>query len=50
MIDYPKMYRILFNAITDALRQLEEGNTTNAIQILKSAQQTTEDIYIETTD
>ena len=47
MTDYPKMYRILFNAITDALQR---DNITDAAQILITAQQQTEEIYIATTE
>ena len=41
---YKKMYLILFNAITDALRQLPENH--RAARILKQAQQHTEEMYI----
>ena len=37
---YQKMYTTLFNAITDALAQLEARD-------LPAAQQTTEDLYLE---
>ena len=50
MTDYPKMYHVLFNAITDALRQMEDRNTSEAAQILISAQQQTEEIYIGTAE
>ena len=46
MIDYEKMYKILFNAITDALDELYKGCPTTAENILKQAQLATEDIYI----
>jgi len=40
---YKRMYLILFNAITDALRQLPEEHPAAAM--LRQAQQRTEDIY-----
>ena len=50
MIDYRKMYHVLFNAITDALNNIEKGNTNGATQILVAAQQQTEEIYIESNE
>ena len=38
---YQKMYTTLFNAITDALAQMEAQET------LRQAQQTAEDLYLE---
>ncbi len=50
-MNYKKAYLILFNAITDVIEILENGmvfsNTNDAINKLKSAQQTTEEMYIE---
>ncbi len=43
---YKKMYLQLFNAITDALALLEAGDADSAAQILASAQQRGEDLYI----
>lgn len=40
------MYTTLFNAITDALRLMEKGNSAGAIALLKRAQQSTGDQYI----
>lgn len=45
-VPYQKMYATLFNAITDALRLMEKGNSAEAIALLKRAQQSTEDQYI----
>ena len=45
-IPYQKMYTTLFNAITDALRLIEKGNSAGAIALLKQAQQSTEEQYI----
>ena len=45
-VPYQKMYTMLFNAITDALRLMEKGNSTEAIVLLKRTQQSTEDQYI----
>ena len=46
-----KSYLILFNAITDAIRELERDKVitpqkTKALDILENAQCQTEDIYI----
>lgn len=46
-VPYQKMYTTLFNAITDALRMLEKGNSAGAVALLKQAQQSTEEQYIE---
>ena len=41
------MYTTLFNAITDALWLMEKGSSAEAIALLKQAQQSTEEQYIE---
>ncbi len=46
MTDYQKMYTMLFNAITDALMQMEKQNYGAAKEILVSAQQEAEEIYM----
>ena len=43
---YRKMYTTLFNALTDAIRELEIKNYGRAEEILKKAQCDAEDIYI----
>ena len=45
-IPYQKMYTTLFNAITDALRLMEKGNSAGAAALLRQAQQSTEEQYI----
>ena len=45
-IDYEKMYHLLFNAITDALEQIEQQNFGSAKDLLIAAQQQAEEIYI----
>lgn len=45
-IPYQKMYTKLFNAITDALSLLEDGDLPEAKAVLKRAQQATEELYI----
>ena len=45
-VSYKEMYLKLFNSITDALNQPEQQNYGSAKDILISAQQTTEDMYI----
>ena len=47
---YRKMYYTLFNAVTDALQFMEDGNSAGAIALLKQAQQSTEDQYINTAE
>ena len=44
---YQKMYLHLFNAVTDALRALENGQTEHARLLLVEAQQQTEAHYVE---
>lgn len=46
MTDYEKMYITLFNACTDAVRQLQVMNVGLALDILIQAQRQTEEIYI----
>ena len=50
MPDYEKMSHLLFNAITDALTQLEAQNYSDVKDALISAQQTAEEIYITAED
>ena len=45
-MDYQKMYTTLFNAITDALEQMESQNYGDAKAALVAAQQKAEEIYI----
>ena len=47
MPDYQKMYLALFNAITDALEELQKQNIGLAQDRLISAQQKTEGMFIE---
>lgn len=49
-MDYEKLYHLLFNAITDALEQMEQQNYGSAKDLLIAAQQTAEDIYITAED
>lgn len=46
MADYEKMYSTLFNAITDALKSMEQQNLGTAKDILIRAQQETEKQYM----
>ena len=50
MANYDKMYSLLFNAITDALEKLEKQNFGDAKDILISAQQKAEEIFIAAED
>ena len=45
MPDYEKLYSALFNAITDALAQLEEQNYGISAEILRRAQREAEERY-----
>ena len=44
---YQKMYLHLFNAVTDALRALDEERPERAKVLLIEAQQKTESFYVE---
>lgn len=46
-MDYQKLYSLLFNAITDALEAMEAQNFGQARQALVSAQQQTEELYMD---
>ena len=46
-MNYEKMYHLLFNAITDALEQIEKQNLGSAKDLLTTAQQKAEEIYME---
>ena len=46
-MNYEKMYHLLFSAITDALEQMEKQNLGSAKDLLTTAQQKTEEIYME---
>ena len=46
-MDYCLLYLHLFNAITDAIEALKAQNYGMAEEILKHAQQETEEIYME---
>ena len=46
-MNYDTMYQLLFNAITDALEQMEKQNLGSAKDLLTTAQQKAEEIYME---
>ena len=46
MPDYATLYHLLFNAITDALEQMEQHNYGTAQDLLITAQQKAEEIYM----
>ena len=46
-MDYKKLYFHLFNAVTDALQAIEQQNCGQASAILISAQQETEEMYMD---
>ena len=45
-MNYQKMYTLLFNAITDALKQMESQNFGAAKETLITAQQEAEELYM----
>lgn len=47
MENFEQMYFLLFNAITDAVYALSEKNYGEATNILISAQQKSEEMYID---
>lgn len=47
---YKKMYCILFNAITDALKQMEQQNFGKAKELLVCAQLACEELYVSAED
>ena len=47
---YKNMYFHLFNAVTDALTQLERQNFGAAAEILRQAQIDSEEIYLDAED
>lgn len=47
MADYKKMYTTLFNAVTDALRLMEDEKVIDAAVILATVQLQTEEMYME---
>ena len=46
-MDYKKLYFHLFNAVTDSLQAMEQQNYGQASSILMSAQQETEEMYLD---
>lgn len=51
-MDYKKAYKILFNAITDAIEKIDNSEVItrelyDGSAILRKAQQTTEEMYME---
>lgn len=46
-MDYQKMYYIMFNAVTDAVRMIEKQNYGLAGEVLQAAQKLCEEVYIE---
>ena len=45
-MNYQKMYTLLFNAITDAVKQMESQNFGTAKETLITAQQEAEELYM----
>ena len=45
-MNYEKLYHLLFNAITDALEQMEQQNYGTAKNLLITARQEAEEIYM----
>ena len=49
-MDYKKLYFHLFNTITDALQAIEQQNYGQASHLLITAQQETEEMYMDEDD
>jgi len=47
MSDYSTAYFLLFNAITDALEQIDKRNYGIAVELLKNAQIKAEEIFLD---
>lgn len=47
MVDYEKLYKILFNGITDTIEIMEEHNYITAELALIRLQQKAEDLFIQ---
>ena len=45
-MNYQKMYTLLFNSITDVLKQMESQNFGTAKETLITAQQEAEELYM----
>ena len=45
-MNYEKLYHLLFNAITDALEQMKQQNYGTAKNLLITARQEAEEIYM----
>ena len=50
MVNYQKLYTSLFNAVTDAIEQLDQFQPGTARTILIRAQKTAEETYISSAD
>lgn len=51
-MDYEKAYKILFNAMTDAIEKMDSASTfsptiADGLEILKKAQRNTEEMYLD---
>ena len=44
---YEELYHLMFNAATDAIRELEQQNVGLAAEILRRAQQKAEEQYLD---
>lgn len=44
---YKKLYYLMFNRITDAVKALKEGRSNDALQMLTDAQSEAEQIFME---
>ncbi len=50
MVNYEKMYLVLFNGITDAIRDMEQQNFGFARFTLVESQKRAEELYIDAID
>lgn len=47
MVNYQKLYTLMFNAATDAIRAMEQQNYGQAMELLKNAQIAAEETYLD---
>ena len=47
MVNYEQLYHVMFNAVTDGLRCLEQGEWGQAMMILAAAQCRCEEMYVD---
>lgn len=46
MVDYEKLYRMIFNAMTDAHSLISDGRVIEGLHLMEKAQQDAEEQYV----